>query len=98
MVTDQNFILTACDIIIINSITMIFALILVKKTSETWRVLTEEPETNYDDAEYSGKKVVFEEGESHEKIGIEGEDYEEINGKLSSKLMSAQKKIFNEYY
>lgn len=33
IITDQNFILSACDIIIINGITMIFALILVKKTS-----------------------------------------------------------------
>lgn len=63
IVTDTTYLVDSVDILIINAILLIFSLILARKTSQIWQVLTQEPDEE-DRTGYSGKKVIFEEDQS----------------------------------
>lgn len=85
----DDLILVGIDLIIINSLVLLIALMLFRKTRGSgWADDDfEAVEKSEDDL---GSKKVMMEGDSHEHIEIDVETMEEINGKLKKNLISKE--------
>ena len=80
----------AIDILIINAIVVLLGLMLFRKSKGSGWLQSDFLDADETSEGMRTKKVIFEEDESRGNLDIDVDTMEEINGKLSKKLMNGK--------